>query len=112
MDCIFCEIIKGNIPSSKVYENEHVYAFRDINPQAPVHILVVPKVHIASADEINAENSVLVAKIFEAISEIAKSEKLDGGYRVITNCGADACQSVKHLHFHILGGAQLGERMG
>jgi histidine triad (HIT) family protein len=72
----------------------------------------VPKVHIASADEINAENSVLVAKIFEAISEIAKSEKLDGGYRVITNCGADACQSVKHLHFHILGGAQLGERMG
>jgi histidine triad (HIT) family protein len=112
MDCIFCEIIKGNIPSSKVYENEHVYAFRDINPQEPVHILVVPKVHIASADEINAENSVLVAKIFEAISEIAKSEKLDGGYRVITNCGADACQSVKHLHFHILGGAQLGERMG
>ena len=112
MDCIFCEIIKGNIPSSKVYENEHVYAFRDINPQAPVHILVVPKVHIASADEINAENSALVAKIFEAIPEIAKSEKLDGGYRVITNCGADACQSVKHLHFHILGGAQLGERMG
>ena len=112
MDCIFCKIIKGEIPSSKVYENEYVYAFRDINPQAPVHILVVPKVHIASADEINSENSALVAKIFEAISEIAKSENLGRGYRVITNCGDDACQSVKHLHFHILGGVQLGERMG
>jgi len=112
MNCIFCEIIKGNIPSSKVYENEYVYAFRDINPQAPVHILVVPKEHISSVDEITAENSALVSKIFEAIPEIAKAEKLSGGYRVITNCGADACQSVKHLHFHILGGAQLGERMG
>ena len=112
MDCIFCKIIKGEIPSSKVYENECVYAFRDINPQAPVHILVVPKEHISSVDEITADNSALVAKIFEAIPEIAKAEKLDGGYRVITNCGADACQSVKHLHFHILGGAQLGEQMG
>ena len=112
MDCIFCKIIKGDIPSSKVYENEYVYAFRDINPQAPVHILVVPKEHISSVDEITAENSALVARIFEAIPEIAKSEKLAGGYRVITNCGADACQSVKHLHFHILGGAQLVEKMG
>ena len=112
MDCIFCKIIKGDIPSSKVYENEYVYAFRDINPQAPVHILVVPKEHISSVDEITAENSALVARIFEAIPEIAKSEKLSGGYRVISNCGADACQSVKHLHFHILGGAQLGEQMG
>ncbi len=112
MDCIFCKIVKGDIPSSKVYENEHVYAFRDINPQAPVHILVVPKEHISSVDEITAENSAIVAKIFEAIPEIAKSEKLSGGYRVISNCGADACQSVKHLHFHILGGAQLGEQMG
>ena len=74
MDCLFCKIIKGDIPSSKVYENEYVYAFRDINPQAPVHILVVPKVHISSVDEINAENSALVAKIFEAIPEIAKAE--------------------------------------
>ena len=112
MDCIFCKIIKGDIPSSKVYENEYVYAFRDINPQAPVHILVVPKEHISSVDEITAENSALVAKIFEAIPEIAKGEKLSGGYRVISNCGADACQSVKHLHFHILGGAQLVEKMG
>lgn len=112
MDCIFCKIIKGDIPSSKVYENEYVYAFRDINPQAPVHILVVPKEHVASVDEISAENSILVSKIFEAIPEIAKAEKLSGGYRVITNCGDDACQSVKHLHFHILGGAQLVEKMG
>ncbi|MBQ4141184.1 MAG: histidine triad nucleotide-binding protein [Clostridia bacterium] len=112
MNCLFCEIIKGNIPSSKVYEDEYVYAFRDINPQAPVHILLVPKVHISSVDEINAENSVYVAKIFEKIPEIAKSENLGGGYRVITNCGADACQSVKHLHFHILGGTQLIEKMG
>ena len=112
MDCIFCKIIKGDIPSSKVYENEYVFAFRDINPQAPVHILVVPKEHVASVDEISAENSILVSKIFEAIPEIAKAEKLSGGYRVITNCGDDACQSVKHLHFHILGGAQLVEKMG
>ena len=112
MDCLFCEIIRGNIPSSKVYENEYVYAFRDINPQAPVHILVVPKVHISSADEIGAENSVYVSKIFEAIPEIAKAENLGGGYRVITNCGADACQSVKHLHFHLMGGRQLPENMG
>ena len=112
MDCIFCKIVKGEIPSAKVYENEYVYAFRDINPQAPVHILVVPKTHIASADGIDAENSIFVAKIFEAIPEIAKAEKLDGGYRVITNCGDDACQSVKHLHFHILGGTQLVEKMG
>ena len=112
MDCIFCKIIKGDIPSSKVYENEYVYAFRDINPQAPVHILVVPKEHVASVDEISAENSILVSKIFEAIPEIAKAEGLTGGYRVITNCGDDACQSVKHLHFHILGGAQLVEKMG
>ena len=111
-DCLFCKIIKGEIPSNKVYEDESMLAFHDINPQTPVHILVVPKEHISSVDEITAENSAIVAKIFEAIPEIAKSEKLSGGYRVISNCGADACQSVKHLHFHILGGAQLGEQMG
>lgn len=112
MDCLFCEIIKGGIPSSKVYEDEYVYAFRDIEPQAPVHILVVPKAHISSVDAIDPNNSVYVARIFEAIPAIAKSEGLSGGYRVISNCGEDACQSVKHLHFHILGGAKLGERMG
>ena len=111
MDCIFCKIIAGEIPSSKVYEDESVYAFRDIQPQAPVHVLVVPKTHIASADEINGENADLVAKIFAAIPKIAAAEGLTNGYRVITNCGEDGCQSVKHLHFHVLGGKKLSERM-
>ena len=111
MDCLFCKIIEGAIPSAKVYENEWVYAFRDIAPQAPVHVLIVPKVHIASADGINAENSAYVAKIFEAIPEIAKAEGLTNGYRVLTNCGEDGCQSVKHLHFHILGGKKLPESL-
>ena len=110
-DCLFCKIIAGEIPSAKVYEDENLYAFKDINPQAPVHILVVPKTHIASADEINAQNSAFVAKIFEKIPEIARETGLTNGYRIISNCGADACQSVKHLHFHILGGAQLADRM-
>lgn len=110
-DCLFCKIIAGEIPSAKVYEDENLYAFKDINPQAPVHILVVPKTHIASADEINAQNSAFVAKIFEKIPEIAREAGLTNGYRIISNCGADACQSVKHLHFHILGGAQLADRM-
>ena len=112
MDCLFCKIIAGEIPSAKVFENDSVYAFRDIAPQAPVHILVVPKAHIPSADAITAENGMYVAKIFEAIPEIAKSEGLTNGYRVITNCGEDACQTVKHLHFHILGGKQLQGQMG
>ena len=112
MDCIFCRIIAGEIPSSKVYEDERCYAFRDINPQTPVHVLVVPKAHIASADEINAENSAYVSAIFEAIPKIAKAEGLENGYRVITNCGDDACQTVKHLHFHIMGGRRLPENMG
>ncbi len=112
MDCLFCKIIAGEIPSSKVYEDEYVYAFHDINPQAPTHILVIPKEHLASADEVSGENSVCVAKVFEAIPKIAAAAGLVGGYRVITNCGADACQSVKHLHFHVLGGKQLPENMG
>ena len=111
MDCLFCKIIAGEIPSTKVYEDESVYAFRDIGPQAPVHVLVVPKAHIASVDEVNGENAALVAKIFEAIPKIAKAEGLANGYRVITNCGEDGCQSVKHLHFHILGGKKLSEQM-
>ena len=111
MDCLFCKIIAGDIPSAKVYEDEQVYAFRDIQPQAPVHVLVVPKAHIASADGIDAANSAYVAKIFEAIPKIAESEGLTNGYRVITNCGEDGCQSVKHLHFHVLGGKKLSERM-
>lgn len=111
MDCLFCKIINGEIPSAKVYEDEYVYAFRDIAPQAPVHVLVIPKVHIASADAVTADNSVYVSKVFEAIPKIAAAEKLANGYRVITNIGSDGCQSVKHLHFHLLGGKQLSEKM-
>ena len=111
MDCLFCEIIKGNIPSRRVYEDEYCYAFYDINPQAPTHILVIPKLHVPSMDGINAENSVYVAKIFEVIPKIAAEAGLANGYRVISNCGEDACQTVKHLHFHILGGKQLSESM-
>ena len=112
MDCIFCKIIAGDIPSSKVYEDEYCYAFRDINPQTPVHVLVIPKLHIASANEVNAENSRYVSAIFEAIPKIAESEGLCKGYRIISNCGEDACQTVKHLHFHIMGGRKLPENMG
>ncbi len=112
MDCLFCKILKKEIPSKGVYEDEYCYAFCDINPQTPVHILVIPKLHIASADEVNATNSDYVAKIFEAIPVIAKKAGLSNGYRVITNCGDDACQSVKHLHFHIMGGRKLPENMG
>ena len=111
MDCLFCRIIKGEIPSTKVFENEYVYAFRDINPMAPVHVLVVPKNHICCADAIDESNSQWVARIFEAIPIIAKQEKLENGYRVINNCGEDGCQSVKHLHFHILGGKKLPDQM-
>ena len=109
--CLFCKIIAGEIPSAKVYEDEKVYAFRDINPQAPVHVLVVPKCHIESADAVSAENSAQVAAIFEAIPKVAKLEGLENGYRVITNCGEDGCQSVKHLHFHVVGGKKLSETM-
>lgn len=112
MDCLFCKIIKGEIPSTKVFENEWVYAFRDINPQAPVHVLVIPKEHIPGADGITAANSAAVAHVFEAIPVIAAVEGLTNGYRVITNCGEDGCQSVRHLHFHLLGGKKLPENMG
>ncbi len=111
MDCLFCKIIAGEIPSTKVYEDEHVYAFRDINPMAPVHILVVPKKHICCANDISAENSVEVARVFEAIPQIASKAGLVNGYRVINNCGTDADQTVLHLHFHILGGKKLPEKL-
>lgn len=110
-DCLFCKIIAGEIPSSKVYEDDLVYAFRDIQPQAPVHVLVIPKKHIASVNEISAENSQVVAHIFEVIPQIAKAEGLAGGYRVVSNCGDDAGQTVHHLHFHILGGQALNLTM-
>ena len=111
MDCIFCKIAAGEIPSTKVFENDDVVAFLDLNPQAPVHILVIPRQHIASADGVTPENSTVVARIFEAIPVIAKAQGLENGYRVITNCGEDGCQSVKHLHFHVLGGKKLSENM-
>ena len=107
MDCVFCSIIDGKIPSDKVYEDELVLAFRDINPEAPVHILLIPKEHIVSADCINSENSGIVAKIFELIPRIAADAGLKGGYRIITNVGDDGGQSVHHMHFHILGGKKL-----
>ncbi len=111
MDCLFCKIIAGDIPSAKVYENDAVFAFRDIQPQAPVHVLIVPKKHIASVDEVTPENSEIVRRVMEAIPEVAKALGLRNGYRVITNVGEDGCQSVRHLHFHLLGGAKLPERM-
>lgn len=111
MDCLFCKIIGGDIPSTKVYEDDAVYAFRDIAPQAPVHILVVPKTHMASVDQVTAENSTLVARIFEVIPQIAAAEGLKNGYRVVSNCGPDAGQTVGHLHFHILGGKELSLEM-
>ena len=103
MNCLFCKIVAGDIPSTKVYEDETVLAFRDIAPQAPTHILVIPKVHLDSCNAVNAENSAVVAHIFTVIPQIAKAEGLEGGYRVVSNCGSDAGQTVQHLHFHILG---------
>ena len=106
-DCLFCKIIAGDIPSTKVYEDDLVLAFRDIAPQAPTHVLVIPKAHIAGCDDVTTENSGLVAHIFEVIPAIARAEGLTNGYRVVSNCGPDAGQTVQHLHFHILGGKPL-----
>ena len=110
-DCLFCKIVAGVIPSTKVYEDEKIMAFRDIAPQAPCHVLVIPKAHIADVNGITAENSAVVAHIFQVIPQIAKAEGLENGYRVVSNCGADAGQTVQHLHFHILGGKQLALEM-
>lgn len=107
MDCLFCKIIGGEIPSNKVYEDDTVFAFRDIEPQAPVHILIVPKEHIASAKDINESNSAVVAHIFEVAAKIAKAEGLDDGFRIVNNCGDSAGQTVKHLHFHLMGGRKF-----
>ena len=109
--CLFCAIASGDIPSSKVYEDDKILAFRDINPQAPVHVLVIPKEHIPSLDGVTAANGALIAHLFEKIPAIAAEAGLTNGYRLISNCGPDACQSVPHLHFHILGGKQLSEKM-
>ena len=107
MDCLFCKIAAGEIPSNKVYEDDQVLAFYDIDPQAPVHFLVIPKEHIPSPAAICPENSQVIAHIFEVIAKIAQELKLDNGYRVVTNCGQDGGQTVGHLHFHVLAGRSL-----
>ena len=109
--CIFCKIAAGEIPSTKVYEDDRILAFRDIAPMAPTHILVIPKEHIPSVDGITAENCDIVAHIFTVIPKIAAAEGLTNGYRVVSNCGPDAGQTVAHLHFHILGGKELTTQM-
>lgn len=111
MACVFCMIAEGQIPSTKVYEDETILAFRDINPMAPTHILVIPKCHIPSVSAITPENSEVVRHIFEVIPTIAEKENLTSGYRVVSNCGSDAGQTVDHLHFHILGGKVLSTEM-
>ena len=110
-DCIFCKIIDGSIPSKKAYEDDTILAFYDLEPQAPVHFLVIPKQHIANVDEINEGNADVIAHIFTKIPQIAKSLGLTNGYRIVTNCGKEGCQSVFHMHFHVLGGTQLNGRM-
>lgn len=107
MDCIFCKIVNGEIPSTKVYEDEKVLAFKDLDPKAPVHVLIIPKVHIISADNIDSSNSEYVAAVFEAAAKISRELKLEKGYRLVTNIGEDGGQSVGHLHFHMLGGRKL-----
>lgn len=111
-DCIFCKIIKGEIPSNKVYEDDEVLAFKDVNPQMPIHILVVPKKHIESIVDLNDEDEMLVGKIFTAIRKIANELGIDkSGFRVISNCGEDAGQTVRHLHFHILAGEEMSDKI-
>ena len=108
MDCIFCKIISGDIPSNKAYEDDKVLAFYDLEPQAPVHILIVPKEHIACAADITPENSAVIAHIFEVAAIIAKEKGLDNGFRIVNNCGDSAGQTVKHIHFHLMGGRDFG----
>ena len=110
MDCLFCKIIAGDIPCTKVYEDDVVFAFRDINPQAPVHVLLVPKKHMKNILECDAETA---AALTDAIRAVAKLEGVEGkGFRILSNCGEHGCQSVHHLHVHLLGGTQLSEKMG
>jgi len=110
-NCIFCKIVNGELPSTKLYEDENILAFKDISPATPVHILIIPKQHIESAKDIDSTNSVLVAKCFEVIAKLGKELNLDNGYRIINNCGKDGGQIVPHLHFHLLGGIQLNEKI-
>lgn len=107
-DCLFCRIIAGEIPSAKVYEDELVYAFKDINPIAPVHILIIPKQHISKLEDVNAENSAVISHIFEVAAILSKQLGLKNGFRIVSNCGEDAGQTVFHIHFHLLAGRKLG----
>lgn len=111
-NCLFCKIIRGEIPSSKVYEDEEILAFKDINPAAPIHVLVIPKKHIASLADMEDEDEKIISKIYKVINEIAEKQGVkEKGYRVIVNCGKDGGQEVGHLHFHLLAGKQLGEKI-
>ena len=111
-DCLFCKIIKGEIPSNKVYEDEEILAFNDINPAAPIHILVIPKKHITSLAHIEKEDEAIIGKIYGVINNIAEKQGFkENGYRVIVNCGKDGGQEVGHLHFNLLAGKQLGEKI-
>ncbi len=111
MDCLFCKIVNGDIPSNKVYEDDKIFAFYDIAPQTPTHVIIIPKLHIACADDINDENCSVVAHIFSKIPVIAKELGLDDGYRIINNCKEYGGQTVMHLHFHLLGGKKLSENI-
>ena len=111
-DCLFCKIVAGEIPSAKVYEDENTYAFRDIHPMMPTHVLVVPKQHIASVAEADGASDAVLAACLRACAAVARQEGLGNGFRVVSNCGPDACQSVHHMHFHVLGGGKMTDRMG
>lgn len=111
MDCIFCKIANGEIPSKTIYEDDLVKAFYDIKPCAPVHFLVIPKKHISSLNDVNTENADVIAHIYCVIAKLAKELKLDNGYRVISNCGKDAGQTVFHIHFHVIAGVAMGEKL-
>ena len=112
MDCIFCKIIAGDIPCTKIHETDQVLAFRDIHPAAPVHVLVVPKIHVESIQALTEETISLVAPLHEAIQEVARREGIaQDGYRVISNCGEGAGQTVPHLHYHVLGGRRLADKL-
>ena len=111
-DCLFCKIVKGEIPSTKVYEDDDVLAFRDINPVAPIHVLVIPKKHITKLTDLSKEDELLVGKIFTTINKIAVQEGFaEEGFRVITNCGENGGQVVMHIHFHVLAGKKLGPKI-
>ena len=110
-NCLFCKIINGEIPANKVYEDDEILAFKDINPKAPVHILVIPKKHISSAKDIKEEDEALIGKMFTVINKIADEFDLQNGYRIVNNCGEDGGQEVKHLHFHLIGGRKLGMKV-